>query len=144
MSEGCPFCALCSSADQTHFAYADDSVVCFPDRRPINPGHLLVVPRAHIDSIWQLPNDLYTQVMDVTKRLAVAVEGAFLPLRVGVIVAGFDVRHAHVHLVPMHDYHDITSKPLLEAKRSILAAEELQRVAEQVRRQLQHDTKDCA
>lgn len=144
MSEDCPFCALCSSADQSYFAYADDSVVCFPDRRPINPGHLLVVPRVHIDSIWQLPNDLYAQVMGVAKRLAVAVEGTFRPIRVGVIVAGFDVRHAHVHLVPMHDYHDITSKSLLEAKRSILAPEELRSVAEQIQRQLQHDSKNPA
>lgn len=137
MSEGCPFCALCSSSDQGLLIYADESVAAFPDRRPINPGHLLVVPRTHVDSLWRLPNELYSQVMDVAKRLAIAVDGAFHPVRVGLIVAGFDVPHAHVHLVPMREYHDITSKPLLEGKRSILGIEELRAVTERVRKQLQ-------
>ena len=54
--------------------------------------------------------------MALAQQTAQAVQVSFSPLRVGLVVAGFDIPHAHVHVIPMHDYHDISSKRMLDGR----------------------------
>ena len=68
--------------------------------------------------------------MLAVKKLADVVNNYAHPKKVGLIVAGWDVPHTHVHIVPMHDYHDITSKSLLEGKRANPGDEEQEKIAE--------------
>lgn len=110
----CPFCGMARGEVAAHRIYSDPMVFAILDRRPINPYHLLVIPTVHVENFYDLDDEVYAHLMLVARRLAVAVQSLAAPKKVGLLIAGFDVAHTHVHVIPMHDYHDITSKRLLD------------------------------
>ncbi len=83
--------------------YRDNEVVAFLDVNPLSNGHTLVVPRRQIDSLWDLPDQSYCHLWTVARRIATHMKTVLKPERVGIIVEGFDVPHAHIHLVPLYD-----------------------------------------
>ncbi len=100
-----------------HRIAEDEHTLAFLDQRPINPGHLLVIPKQHAPDFFALDDVSYDALMRSVKRLAVVLDTVTYPKKVGMVIAGFDVPHAHVHLIPMHDYHDITSRAYSDADR---------------------------
>ena len=84
------------------FVWRDDVCVAFMDVRPLNRGHVLVVPRAEVDHWVDLDAGTTTHLMGVAQRVAAAQQAAGLaPGRVGLMIAGFEVPHVHVHVVPI-------------------------------------------
>ena len=82
------------------FVWTDERCVAFLTIAPLRPGHALVVPRQEIDE-WTDTNDsLLADLMLVAKRVGAAQRGAFNAPRAGLIVAGFEVPHVHVHVFP--------------------------------------------
>jgi histidine triad (HIT) family protein len=81
------------------FVYEDDTVVAFLTIEPFTPGHTLVVPRAEIDHWIDMDPDLNAHVFAVANRIGRAIQAAFSPRRVGVMIAGDEVPHTHVHVV---------------------------------------------
>lgn len=71
--------------------------------------------------------------MPVVQAMAKAVKAIYSPKKVGLAVAGFDVSHVHVHVIPLHDYHDLTSKPLLDGTLKHATASELATNGERIR-----------
>src|SRR4029450_6502371 len=100
-----------------HRIAEDEHTLAFLDQRPINPGHILVIPRQHAPDFFALDDVSYDALMRSVKRLAVVLNTVTHPKKVGMVIAGFDVPHAHVHLIPMHDYHDITSRAYSDTDR---------------------------
>jgi histidine triad (HIT) family protein len=84
------------------FVWKDERCVAFLSHRPLRPGHTLVVPRLEVDHWLDLEPALLGHVMAVSHQLGRALEHGFRPLRVGMIIAGLEVPHVHVHLVPFH------------------------------------------
>jgi diadenosine tetraphosphate (Ap4A) HIT family hydrolase len=82
------------------FAYADDQCVVFASIGPITDGHMLVVPRQEIAKYTDAPDDLLTHLILVAKRVGLAVEKAFDAPRAALLVAGFEVPHLHLHVLP--------------------------------------------
>ena len=103
----CIFCRIISREIGGHFVYEDEAVVAFMDTHPAQPGHLLVIPRQHVPDFYNLDDNRYTKLMLAVKRLSKAVNKATNPARVGLMVLGFDVPHAHVHVVPLQKASDI-------------------------------------
>ncbi|GFO70339.1 hypothetical protein GMLC_39180 [Geomonas limicola] len=99
----CRFCAIVRGELPAHTVYQDDLTVAFLDRRPLFPGHLLVVPRAHHVTLPELPPHLVTPLFLSAQLLARAVElaldaqGSFVALNNRVSQS---VPHLHVHIVP--------------------------------------------
>ena len=89
------------------FVWRDDDVVAFLTIAPIRPGHTLVVPVAQIDQWTDVPEDLWGRIAAVQHTVGRAVMDAFEPERVGVMVAGLEVPHCHVHLVPIDSEGDL-------------------------------------
>lgn len=106
-NNNCIFCRIISHEIGGHFVYEDDAVVAFMDIHPAQPGHLLVIPRQHVPDFYKIDDDLYTKLMLAVKRLSEAVNRATNPAKVGLMVLGFDVPHAHVHVVPLQKASDI-------------------------------------
>lgn len=79
----------------------DDRFFSFLDIRPIAEGHTLVIPKQEIDYFFDLPRDLMEGIMVFAQPIAKALEKVVPCARVGVMVAGIEVPHAHVHLVPI-------------------------------------------
>jgi histidine triad (HIT) family protein len=113
------------------FVYSDDEVVAFLTIEPMTQGHTLVVPRAEVDKWQDVEPALFNKVMAVTQRIGKAVCAAFDADRAGVIIAGLEVPHLHVHVFPARDLSDFgfahvdrnpSPESLDEAQRRITAA----------------------
>jgi histidine triad (HIT) family protein len=85
----------------------NDRFLAFLDISPLSVGHTLVVPKKAVDYFFDLNDSLLSEIMVFSKRLSVAIRKATNCKRVGVAVIGFEVPHAHLHLVPMNSMHDI-------------------------------------
>lgn len=88
------------------FVYEDDEVVAFLTIEPMTQGHTLVVPRAEIDHWQNIEPDVFGKVMGVAQRIGQAVTKAFDADRAGVIIAGLEVPHLHVHVFPAYNLTD--------------------------------------
>lgn len=133
MQPNCIFCEIAEGNRDCVRVVENEHVLAFMDVSPINPGHILVIPRQHAVSFYDLDEDIFIELMLVVRRLAVHLQNVFKPRKVGMLAAGFDVDHAHVHVLPMHDYHDITSRSLLEGTRSGATLQELEEIAVRIR-----------
>jgi histidine triad (HIT) family protein len=90
-----------------HFVWRDDRCVAFLSINPLRHGHTLVVPIVEVDHWLDLEPDLAAHLMVVAQRIGVAQQEAFDPLRVGLIVAGLEVPHVHLHVVPIWGVADL-------------------------------------
>ena len=88
------------------FVYEDDDVVAFLTIEPMTPGHTLVVPRAEIDNWQDVEPAAFAKVMAVSQLIGKAVSKAFGVERAGMIIAGLEVPHLHVHVFPARDLSD--------------------------------------
>lgn len=88
------------------FVWSDDRVVAFLTIAPLTAGHTLVVPRAEVDDWTTLEPDLLAHLMTVSRTIGAALERAFDAPRAGLVVAGFEVPHAHVHVFPAWQMSD--------------------------------------
>jgi diadenosine tetraphosphate (Ap4A) HIT family hydrolase len=89
------------------FVWRDPEVVAMLTINPLKPGHTLVIPRREVDHWIDLDPALAARVFDVSQKVSRGIAAAFPCRKVGVIVAGLEVPHVHVHLVPITDLHDL-------------------------------------
>ncbi|KAA3641034.1 MAG: HIT family protein [Armatimonadetes bacterium] len=118
-----------------HIVYRDDICVAFLSIAPHAPGHTLVVPIAEVDNWLDLDRKTLSHVMATSHDVAKALEAEFGPPRVGLMIAGFEVPHAHVHLIPMNTVTDLdfaNAKPTDD--------DTLRNVADRIRLRLTTDT----
>lgn len=83
------------------FVVQDDICVAFLDVRPLTRGHVLVVPRDEVDHWVDLSPEVASHLMVVAQRVGSAQRKLLSPARIGMMIAGFEVPHVHVHVVPM-------------------------------------------
>ena len=88
------------------FVYEDDDIVAFLTIEPMTQGHTLVVPRAEIDQWQNIDPAVFGRIMSVTQLVGKAVCRAFDADRAGVIIAGLEVPHLHVHVFPTRSLSD--------------------------------------
>jgi len=91
-----------------HFVWKDEHCVAFMSINPITQGHTLVVPRSEVDHWIDLPIDLNAHLMKISQQIAAAQQQAFQPERIGLIVAGFEVPHVHIHVLPVNSMADFS------------------------------------
>jgi diadenosine tetraphosphate (Ap4A) HIT family hydrolase len=103
------------------FVWRDDQVVAFLSINPLGPGHTLVVPRAEVDHWVDADPRLIDHVMAVAHTIGGAVRAVWSPPRVGLIVAGFEVPHMHVHIFPAWE---MAAFNFANAAKSVDAAEQ--------------------
>lgn len=89
------------------FVWRDDRAVAFLTIAPLRPGHTLVVPIEEVDHWLDLAPDLLAHLTHVAQCVSKGIEVAFAPRKVGLMIAGLEVPHTHLHCVPIHDLHDL-------------------------------------
>jgi len=89
------------------FVWRDESVVAFLTIAPLRPGHVLVVPIEEIDRWTDVPGATWLHVCEVAQQISRVLESTFECVRVGLIVAGLEVPHCHLHLVPILSEADL-------------------------------------
>lgn len=99
--EDCIFCKIVAGKVPTEKAHhEDDKVVSFPDYQPVRPGHTLVVPAAHHQWFWELPDELANDLFKVARLLARKLKDEAKADYVQLTIVGKDVPHVHLHLIP--------------------------------------------
>ena len=116
-----------------HFVWKDPEVVAFLSIAPLRPGHTLVVPRAEVDRWTEIEPALLTRCMEVSQAIGQGVRTAWDAPRAGMVIAGFEVPHMHIHVAPVWDLSDFDFTTVeVEEDRSVLEA-----AAEKLRTALQ-------
>lgn len=89
------------------FVWKDDQCVAFLSINPLRPGHTLVVPREEIDHWIDLPKEVLARLTEVSQSIGKALQRAYNPVKVGLMLAGLEVPHVHIHVVPISGVHDL-------------------------------------
>lgn len=108
-----------------------DKFLAFLDAFPVLRGHTLIVPKQEIDYIYDLADEVLTEMHLFAKKIAIAVKNYTKCERISVLVAGFEVPHAHIHLLPTNEMRDIQFSKKLQ-----FSPAEFQEIAEGIKQQL--------
>lgn len=115
-----------------HIVAENDQFIAFLDIMPLVHGHVLVVPKKEVDYIFDIEDDTIAAMHVFAKKVAIGLKKAVPCKRIGVVVIGLEVPHAHVHLIPMNSVNDTNfTQPKLKPSQ-----EELAEVAERIRKAL--------
>lgn len=84
----------------------DENFIAFLDINPNAKGHTLCVPKEEVDKIFDMGEHMYLQLMQFSRKVAIALEKTVPCKRVGMAVVGLEVPHVHVHLIPLNEMAD--------------------------------------
>jgi histidine triad (HIT) family protein len=102
------FSRIISGEIPCHKVAEDDRCLAFLDIRPVTFGHTLVIPKTEIDYIFDMDDSSLAYLHLFAKRVANVLGQEVKCLRIGVMVAGLEVPHAHIHLIPMQSIADLS------------------------------------
>jgi histidine triad (HIT) family protein len=106
----------------------DDRFFAFLDINPVAKGHVLVIPKKEIDYLFDIEDDLFQDFFIFAKKVATGLKKAIPCEKVGLVVIGLEIPHAHIHLIPLHTMDDVNfSKPKLK-----FTPEEFKKIAAKV------------
>lgn len=111
--------------------YEDENCFAFLDINPNTLGHTLCVTKKEVDKIFDLSEEDYSQLMQFSRKVALAMDKAIPCKRVGMSVIGLEVPHVHVHLIPLQAMEDATFQ-----KKVSLSPEEFQATAAKIQEYL--------
>lgn len=109
----------------------DQNFIAFLDINPNSKGHTLCVPKEEIDKIFDMGEHLYLQLMQFSRKVAIAIGKTVPCKRVGMAVVGLEVPHVHVHLIPLNEMDDMRF-----TKKVNMTAEEFQELAHAIQEKL--------
>lgn len=112
--------------------FEDERFYAFLDINPMAKGHTLVIPKKEVDYLFDIDDEMLKEMIVLSKRIAKAIEKAIECNRVGVMVVGLEVPHAHIHLIPIQSEGDMN----LSNKRVELSKEEFEKIANDIVRYL--------
>ena len=115
------------------FVWRDDECVAFMSINPLRTGHVLVVPKLEVDHWLDCPEDLRNHLFAVSQTIGRALHEVYSPAKVGMMIAGLEVPHLHIHLVPIDGVHDLD---FANAAASV-DRDELEGAAESIRGELE-------
>lgn len=113
----------------SHKIYEDEKTIAFLTIQPVREGHTLVVPKTQVDQYIDLPDDDYNALWRTVKKVARHLREATGKERIGVVIKGIDVPHAHVHLIPFDRGESLKADGAPE----VIAADILAPIAEKLR-----------
>jgi histidine triad (HIT) family protein len=101
----CVFCKIVKKEIPAEIIYEDENVLAFLDITPINPGHILLIPKEHYENLYEMPDDLLAKMAPIIKKIAIAVKSAVNAEGINIGMnnerpAGQLVFHAHFHIMP--------------------------------------------
>jgi histidine triad (HIT) family protein len=105
----CIFCDIVAGRAPASFVYRDEQTAAFMTLQPTAPGECLIIPTEHIDHFTDIPDPLAAHIMSIAQRLGRRMSEVFSLQRVGYLVHGYGVAHAHFIIVPQQGPHHLTS-----------------------------------
>ena len=105
----CVFCEIVARRAPASFVYEDEAIAAFMTLHPTAAGECLVIPKQHIDHFVDVPDTISKQIILVAQRIGRRMRSVFPLERVGYLVHGYGVAHAHLIIVPQQGPHHLTS-----------------------------------
>lgn len=94
-----------------HKVYEDERTFAFLTIEPLQPGHTLVIPKKQVEFLWDLDDEDYYAVMATARKVARRIREVLHPSYVGEMVAGMEVPHTHVHIIPFSEGEQLRANP---------------------------------
>jgi histidine triad (HIT) family protein len=125
----CIFCKIARKEIPVEIVYEDKDVIAFLDAFPCVPGQTLVIPKKHISYFIDMDDKSYCKLMIAVKKVSKAIQKAFNPIKVGIIIEGLEMNHVHVKL------YSLTSGGFAEIIRCKpqINKEEMKQIAEKIK-----------
>jgi histidine triad (HIT) family protein len=131
MENSCTFCAVVAGRWPVIKIWENEKLVAFLDSKPVHPGHTLLIPKQHADSIFEVSDPLYVDLFEAAKTLAGPIQKFAGTPRIGFAIEGFGVPHAHLHIIPItHGAELVPNRSAAPEADSM----ELNRVAEAIKK----------
>lgn len=111
----------------------NEDFLAFLDISPVAAGHTLVIPKKEVDYLFDLDEESYVELQKFTKKVAIGLKKAIPCVKVGVMVLGLEVPHAHIHLVPMKSEADL----LNFSKKLKLTREEFENITAKIAKEIE-------
>lgn len=122
--ENCLFCKIIRAEISAMKIWEGKNSLAFLDINPMVPGHTLLIPQKHTDYLFDMEDKEYCELMQDAKKVAQLLKQKIGTKRVGVVVEGFLVPHAHIHLLPINKFEDMNPLNAKPAK-----SEDLEKIA---------------
>lgn len=106
----CPFCLICEGKEAASIIYEDELVLAIVPYISAHPESAVIFPRVHVDHFDDLPHHLVNRIMDVGIKISKKIKQEYNSERVGMLVHGYGVAHAHLNVFPQNHPHDVTSR----------------------------------
>jgi histidine triad (HIT) family protein len=108
LTEHCTFCKILRNEKTASYVYEDDRTIAILDKRPVNEGHTLVIPKKHYENLYEIPDEEVAYLFMIVKRVASAVKKASNADGISIFqnngrAAGQVIFHVHVHIIPRHE-----------------------------------------
>jgi histidine triad (HIT) family protein len=127
----CIFCQIIKGVEPAHRVWESEDFLAFLTIRPCNPGHTLLIPKTHVDYVFDLEEPLYSNIFRAAKQLSGPIKQATGAKRIGVAIEGLSVPHVHLHLVPLYDLAELDPHRHIEQTQ-----QELAEMAVRIRREI--------
>jgi len=114
------------------FVYRDDLCVAFMSINPIADGHVLVVPIEEVDHWVDMSPSLHAHMFEVSHRISLALSKAFPCERIGLIIAGYEIDHCHIHLIPTRSMRDLSFENAAKSVERALLELHAEKIIEQL------------
>ncbi len=122
------FTKIVSGEIPSYKIYEDDQFYAFLDINPLAKGHTLLIPKKEVDYLFDVEDALLSEMIVVAKKIAKAIEKAITCNRVGLMVIGLEVPHAHIHLIPILQEGDMN----LSNERVELSEDQFENIAKKI------------
>ncbi len=130
----CIFCRMVAGAEPKHHIWENDQFMTILTWHPHQPGHMLIIPKRHVDYFFDMSKDEYLDLMALAYKFQPTLKRITKPIRIGLAVEGFGVGHAHLHMIPLHGPAGLDSKLA-----HFVSEEELASMAKTIREALEED-----
>ncbi len=126
------FTKIANGEIPAHKVAEDENFLAFLDISPVAKGHTLVIPKKEVDYLFDLDDELYAGLQLFAKKVAAGLKKAIPCVKVGVLVLGLEVPHAHIHLIPMQSEADV----LNFSKKLSLSQKEFEEIKEKIAKEI--------
>ena len=123
----CIFCKILKGEIPAVKIFEDKKYFAFLDMNPINSGHTLLIPKKHLEYLFDLSDAEYSELMLKAKHLAKILKDKLKPKKIGLIIEGFGVFHVHIHLVPINSMGELNQK-----RTKAMSKKEINKIAENI------------
>ncbi|MFA6382370.1 MAG: HIT domain-containing protein [Candidatus Buchananbacteria bacterium] len=120
----CLFCSIIKGQKKSSKVWENRDFILLLVPKPINPGHVILIPKKHANYIFSIPEPLYSKTFQTAKKISLVLKKLTSAKRIGLAVEGFGVSHVHIHLVPVNKGNELN--PLRAKEVSVKKLQQMQ------------------